>query len=645
MTSRLPDDLGDPLFNTWVVNWDIHALVSDPANILNANIFHPYKEVLAYSDLMIAPAILGLPAKLLTGNPIFTYNFIFLLLIVLAATSIYLLVTHLTKTPIAGFTCGCLYAFSAYRFAEAGHLQLMADFFIPLGFLFAHKYIERHRLRDLVFVAVMVALQAASAWYYAIYFVLALAIFFAVMLATKRLPLSFSTVRDFAIAALLLLVLVAPMARPYLELNKSMPDFVRTIDETAYFSAKPTDYLVSMPENLVIGPISRPLLRDRERVLFPGAATIIFAAIAVGIALIKRRGASAERGETPPVDRAVIASYGLIALTALTLSAGPYFTRFGRRIPLPFAMFFEYVPGFRAMRVPARFGLLVLFSLVVIAGWGIAATARWSKRRWPEFIAVRVGVVVAVVALAVLQTFWGLTLSEPIVSGQDVPAIYRWLATQKKPGAIVELPMEPAAKRYLYFSSYHWKPLVNGYSGYFPPLHQDILTEMKDFPSRRSILVLQTLGVDGALVHSPDPLLQGKIAKTPELRLIKKFGDDSLYSVVPQAMASPTRSLVLTLDAGSAIVSKEKVTLTMTVINTSRGTVLVPPRLQPVLSVKAGAALLSRRVAYLPLIMSPGQKTQVQLALPPSAAGLTSVKLSFDSRVIRNPEITLTFGD
>lgn len=645
MASRLPDDLGDPLFNTWVVNWDIHAFLTDPVNILNANMFHPYKEVLAYSDLMIAPAILGIPAKLLTGNPIFTYNFIFLVLMILAATAMYLLVTHLTKSSVAGFISGCLYAFSAYRFAEAGHLQLMTDFFVPLGFLFAHRYLEGRRLRDLLFVAIMVALQAASAWYYAIYLVLALAIFFAVMLAMKRLPSRLSTLRDFVIATLLLSVLIAPMARPYLELNRTMPGFVRSVDETANFSARPTDYLVSMPDNLVIGPLSRPLLRDRERVLFPGVATIIFAAIAIGLAFGKKRNMSAKSAEALPVDRAAVIAYALIALTALTLSAGPYFTRSGRRVSLPFSIFFEYVPGFRAMRVPSRFGLLVLFSLVVIAGWGIAATARWLKNRWPEFTAIRGGVVIGIAALAILQTFWGLALSEPIVSGRDVPDIYSWLANQKTPRTLVELPMEPATKRYLYFSTYHWKSLVNGYSGYFPPLNQDILTEMKEFPSRRSILVLQALGVDGALVHDPRPNLLARIGRTPDLRLTKKLSNIYLYRVLPRTLSAPKRSLMLTLDAKTAIVSKEQVTITMTVVNASTRTVVTPPQIQPILSVRADGALLSRRVSYLPLVMSPGQKTQAQIALPPTVAGSTSINLDFDSQVVRNPKVTLTFGD
>lgn len=646
MTSRLPDDLGDPLFNTWVVNWDIHALLSDPADILNANIFHPYKKVLAYSDLMIAPAILGIPAKLLTGNPIFTYNFIFLVLMVLAATAMHLLVTHLTRSPVAGFVAGCLYAFSAYRFAEAGHLQLMTDFFIPLGFLFAHRYLERRRLRDLIFLAVTVALQAASAWYYAIYLVLALAIFFAVMLAAKRLPRRLSTVRDLAVATVLLIVFIASMARPYLELNKTMPGFVRSIDEAANFSARPADYLVSMPDNLVIGPLSRPFLRDRERVLFPGVATIIFAVVTFMLAVRKNRDPSPDSGEAaPPVDRAGVTAYGLIALTALTLSAGPYFTRSGRRLPLPFSVFFEHVPGFRAMRVPARFGLLVLFSLVVIAGWGVAAAARWLKRRWPELAFARVVVVIACVALLVLQTFWGLALSEPIVSGKGIPAVYRWLSSQDKPGAIVELPMEPAAKRYIYFSTYHWKPLVNGYSGYFPPLNQDILNEMKDFPSQRSILVLQALGVDGALVHDAQPELLARIAQTPQLSLAKKIGWDSLYSVRTRRLPAQPGSLTLSLDAKSAIVSSDQVTLSMEVINSSNKTVVVPPRLQPVLSVWADGALLSRRVSYLPLILSPGQKAQVQLTLPPTAAGRRKIDLSFDSQVIRTPEVTLNLGD
>jgi hypothetical protein len=34
-------DLGDSLLNSWTLAWVAHAVVADPTNLLNANIFYP----------------------------------------------------------------------------------------------------------------------------------------------------------------------------------------------------------------------------------------------------------------------------------------------------------------------------------------------------------------------------------------------------------------------------------------------------------------------------------------------------------------------------------------------------------------------------------------------------------------------------
>ena len=40
---------GDGMFCLWNVSWVAHAVVADPLNLFDANIFHPHKKSLAYS--------------------------------------------------------------------------------------------------------------------------------------------------------------------------------------------------------------------------------------------------------------------------------------------------------------------------------------------------------------------------------------------------------------------------------------------------------------------------------------------------------------------------------------------------------------------------------------------------------------------
>ena len=84
--------------------------------------------------------------------------------------------------------------------------------------------------------------------------------------------------------------------------------------------------------------------------------------------------------------------------------------------------------------------------------------------------------------------------------------IYRVLRSAE-PGVVLELPM-PAADRlpgneasYLMWSTWHWHPLVNGYSGYYPPDYLRTLDRMRSFPDDAALDRLRALSVRYIVVH------------------------------------------------------------------------------------------------------------------------------------------------
>ena len=87
-----------------------------------------------------------------------------------------------------------------------------------------------------------------------------------------------------------------------------------------------------------------------------------------------------------------------------------------------------------------------------------------------------------------------------------MPDIYRFL-NSLPPGAVAELPMPEPDRlpgfdaKYEYWSFTHWKPLINGYSGYTPTQYVETLNEMLTFPDDRSIGRLQRLHVRYIVVH------------------------------------------------------------------------------------------------------------------------------------------------
>src|SRR5690349_3664306 len=53
---------GDGMFCLWNVSWVAHAVVADPVHLFDANIFHPHKKSLAYSEANIVAGVIGVPA-------------------------------------------------------------------------------------------------------------------------------------------------------------------------------------------------------------------------------------------------------------------------------------------------------------------------------------------------------------------------------------------------------------------------------------------------------------------------------------------------------------------------------------------------------------------------------------------------------
>jgi hypothetical protein len=84
--------------------------------------------------------------------------------------------------------------------------------------------------------------------------------------------------------------------------------------------------------------------------------------------------------------------------------------------------------------------------------------------------------------------------------------VYRVLATQPR-GLVAELPMPPADRlpgreaEYSYLSTFHWFPLVNGYSGTYPPSYLARLERMAGFPDDTSMLQLRRDNVTYVILH------------------------------------------------------------------------------------------------------------------------------------------------
>ena len=163
---------------------------------------------------------------------------------------------------------------------------------------------------------------------------------------------------------------------------------------------------------------------------------------------------------------------------AVVMSLGPIPRAGGRQIVGLglYDVFFQFVPGFDGLRVPARFGMIAGALLAVLAGYALARVARWRRVGTPALVVLAVAFVAETWAAPVPTnlTWASSALYTPpwpsIYRVNDGPLAYRYIVGMPPDTVLIELPFGDQAwdLRYVYYAGLHGKRIVNGYSGYFP---------------------------------------------------------------------------------------------------------------------------------------------------------------------------------
>lgn len=612
----------DALLNVWITAWDTHQVLLDPVHLFDANIFHPYPLTLAYSELLLANALLSLPITLVSGNPVLGYNFALVLSFLLSGFGTYLLVLKLSRSHWAGIVAGMIFAFSSYRMSNFAQIQLITTQWIPFALLSLLELMRRPQRRHVFTFVLFFSLQTLSCFYYA--FLLGLAVVALVfwLWATEPTARQRGAVLRLAIAACCIAGLLVPFVLPYVQVNQEL-GLERSLADSEPFSASLGQYLLVPPGSVLYGDRLPSDSTPRPGgypvdALFPGLL-----ALALGLwGLIRSR------------DRRRW-YFLLLLLAALCLSFGPRLylapdRPAGLEVTLPYAWLYALVPGAKALRAPVRFDLLVMLALAVLAGYGLASLGR------------RPVLAAAIVALVGLESLvWPAAGIEPVPLRSQVPHVYRWLADQPvRP--VLELPTISSGAgpplEYQYMSTFHWHPTPDGYSGFFPPTHGEFVSEMGTFPSERSLRLLQALNVRHVILHSDRypasrwEQIEQDVARSEALRLVETFGADKVYELRPGT--SNPAALSIQLYVPSRAMAGQPCTAYIITINQGEESFAVSPTdlLQATVAWEGPGALPPSRVeAPLPLLTTPGGAAVVPLPLAaPAVPGTYRLSVSND---------------
>lgn len=460
-------DPGDPLFVIWRMSWIAHQLNADPAHLFDANIFHPQRLTLAYSDASLVSAIFAVPLAWLGVHQVIAYTITLLMATPLAGLAVFLLVRSLVNRSDAALVSGLLFTFCAFRFSRYSQLEYTITHWAPLALYFTHRAFANRRWRDHFLTGLVLGLQALTSLYYGLFLATFLAAFVLALIVTRHARFG-AAFRHLAFSAAVAVLLALPVTIPYWEVKRQLGE--RSTGEVRTYSAVPADYLSPSWRSVYAGHGRKA--ENAERELFPGFTPITLAVV----------------GLWPPLSPMRVA-YGLGLAFAVDASMG-----LNGEI---YYWMYELLPPIRGVRVPARFAMLVVLILSVLAGFGVARIVTRLGR------ASRYAVVAVLAAISVIE-------ARPILALETLPrvapSVYQALPTDHQvvladlpfPGSIADAWMNC---HYLYFSTFHWHRLVNGYSGAFPPDFAFSLERMKQFPSDDALAYLRGLGVEYVVIH------------------------------------------------------------------------------------------------------------------------------------------------
>ncbi|UCE86258.1 MAG: hypothetical protein JSU66_00480 [Deltaproteobacteria bacterium] len=529
--------LADQYLVTWIHTWDAHALATQPAELFHAGIFHPAPWSLARLDHHLGNALLFAPVYLASGNPVLAHNVSVLACYVLSAAAMYFVVwSWLRRTDVA-FASGALFAFAPWRLME-GNVQVQLTAYLPLILWLGLRVLRGSGRGSRVALFACLVLQSLCSVYLAAQAFLTFGVaLVAGWIARPRRPLG-AAVRAL-VPALGAIAVLAIVHVPYL--------LLKDVGEIPASSLHMQELVSASPLSSYVRVIDFAGGR-----YFLSLAAFALASIGAGSGGWLRRNAALPPGCYPALL--------LLVAIGFALSLGPTLRIAGLAIPLPYRIVTE-IPGMGSMRGAFRFGILVTLAASGLAAIGLLrlGSALRPAARWAVAGAALLALLAELSAHAVPL--------RPMPAEPERADPYRWLASAE-PGPVLELPVGDVEKdfranlweaQYTYFSSYHWLPLVNGYSSYPPQSYRLLAAIARRLPDPVALRDLVDLaGIRWIVVHGDRlepwdrPAWQSD-RPAAGLRRVARFGEDAIFEVTsrPQrafdvpfsGVADPSRTI------------------------------------------------------------------------------------------------------
>ncbi len=513
--------VGDSTIYAYMAGWMLHAVQNGQSPFFDPQLNFPDGLMLTGTDIPYLHLLAALPITERFG-PVATLNSIILLCHFLSGYLPYLWIRALTQNRAAALVAGLAFVLTPYRIVHSVHINLVATHVLVLFFWALDNALastcnrenSQASRRKLFWLAGATFYAGGTSQYY-----------LAICLVCGALYLALMNWRAWSRILPVWLLGALVSALPYLALVGGGTFQSSHILASRDYSASPLDFLIPSTLHPLWGRfVSNTLgVANSERTIYIGVAALFLAFIALRH---KATDDALQRGRR----RAwigVIALAALFALgTDLHLLHGPLSSQHPLWLP---SFYLGQLPFAGIMRVWARFGIVSILFVALLAGFGMAR----GMEKFPESPQKR-GVVALLGTMLVLLDL-GTVLSTP--QSLALRPIDRWLIRQPGDFVVASLPVSSEVAplfQSAYASLWHRHRLpMTVHPKHQPPAFRRFYALAAKFPNQKSISGLQTMGFRYLLLDSAQfdgvatahwSSVESALKRWPGLRFVDRVG-------------------------------------------------------------------------------------------------------------------------
>lgn len=486
------------MFNAWTLARNHNCILRQGCpSYVDGNIYFPNQDSMLYSETQFSVGLLTLPLRLVSDNPLFFHNVWLVAGFFLNGWFMYLLAKRLSRgNEPYSVLAGLIFMLAPHKMIYAGHMQLIAIFYLPLALLLIIRFLDTKKLRYTIGLCIALTLFFYSSWYLMVFALAGLGAMLLGLLLTKicrpkeLVPIILAIV--FSIIATL------PLAKEYMRFSKQN-DASFSVADQAYYASSVADYFIpyqgtlsGMMYDTIAPPNARRIPYSADGNSYHGIFLYAIAALILGAILLKKRIKISK-----PL-RSWILVWAAVGVTGLVMSLGPMLKVGGSHIygslddgtglamPLPYMLLDFAFPQIMFIRAVERWGVLVLLALCIMIAYLPAMIVKYkplNKRRGLVF-----GLLVAFSVFELMPTHLAYMSSSSRSYELQIPEVYKYIKSQPEIDNILILTSdttypeagEPFVRtEWVLWAGFHNRNIFNGYSGFEPKGYQADMLEFR----------------------------------------------------------------------------------------------------------------------------------------------------------------------